>query len=138
MNAWLQWPRQIESLGPQGLKKSGQQYLTGYYYQGTARTALTHTPAIPMQKAHFLNLELQREGQALGIPHIYRSPKSFHGTQARGYHLQALTWPHYRSLVPHRQNLIHLSGAPPFSTVTKGTPPDYLVWRPAGSMIAVP
>lgn len=138
MNAWLQWPRKIEFLGPKGLKKSGQQYLTGYYYQGTAQTALTHTPAIPVQKAHFFNLELQREGQALGIPHIYRSPKSFHGTQARGYHLQALTWPHYRSLVPHRQNVIHLSGAPPFSTVTKRTPPDCLAWRPAGSMIAVP
>ena len=60
------------------------------------------------------------------------------GNVGKKNHLCALPWPHNIFLVPLRTEVIHLSEAQILAMVTHGTPPDLLLWRLAGSMIAVP
>jgi len=41
-------------------------------------------------------------------------------------------------MIPPRRELLYTSKATIFATFTQGTPPELLVWRPAGIMIAEP
>lgn len=53
-------------------------------------------------------------------------------------YLWALTTPCYSLPVPPGKKPKYLSKASNFAIVTKGIPPDHLVWRPSRSVTAVP
>lgn len=60
---------------------------------------------------------------------------------AVGHHPCIPHWPHFSSTRPSRMELIHLSEAPVFTTVTQGTSLDLMVQRiqrPAWIMTVVP
>ena len=124
----LWWLEGIVLTGPTGWKQSKREFLAGYHPQGTAQAADWNTPPI-----YLLVLELQPEGKTVGLP-----TTRGYGMWAGRCRLCTLPWPHYSSPVPPKKELIHLSGGLTFATDTKGTPPNSLVWRPAGSVIAVP
>lgn len=104
----------------------------GYCPDGRQR----HNPSFSVKEATLLILELQTEGKASGLAHIYWPMKLLSRNIGCGHHLGTLPLPCSRSLLSPRN--IHLSGAPIFAVATWGTPPNHLAMVADGTYFCCP
>ena len=91
---------------------------------------LKHTSSL-VEKDNLLVLEIQLEGQASGL-HTSREYRGILGKCKTPFLHTPLT--SLSSLIRPRKELIELSRGLIYGNATQGSPPDFLVWRPAGLM----